>query len=394
MTIDFSTLAVAGGIVAAAAGSVLLSFWYGEARYQSAMWWGIACLGNCVGLAFWTAPGTIFGLPPLAFSPVIFNVSALLIWVAARIFNQGGPPPRLVLALLFLGGVLCLTSYAFDDELSHALAVATSSGFFTAAAAEFARGRGEVLTGRAMMICLLSLHSAAVLLIGTEISATQSNLDDLELSLSTLVHFEGLIFHVGTAVCLVMMLKERSEIKHRAAAMIDPLTGLANRRAFMESASRIIERGLRSGQPVSLVLFDLDKFKLINDTYGHAIGDQVLQVFADSLSRVLRPSDIAGRLGGEEFVAIFADCTVESAAAIAARIRTTFQSDGQFVNGHAVGATASAGVSAICFRKQGLYDLMEAADQALYRAKGLGRNRVMIHESDQHEQPSNVIRIA
>jgi len=394
MTIDFLTMAVAGGIVAAVSGCVLLAFWQANARADAALWWGLANLCNCMGLALWTVPGEIFGLPPLAFAPIVFNMAALLVWVAARVFNLGALPTPPALVGLLIGGLVCLMTYAIDGELSHSLSVATSSGFLIAAAAEFARGRNEVLSGRAMMISLLILHSAAVLLVGTEISTTQTSLSELRFNLSTLVHFEGLIFHVGAAICLVIMLKERSEIEHRANAMIDPLTGLANRRAFIETANRIIERGLRDGQPVSLVLFDLDKFKLINDTFGHATGDQVLQVFANVVSRVLRPSDVAGRIGGEEFVTIFAACDVESATAIATRIRIAFQSDGSFINGHAVNATASAGVSTISARKQGLYELMEAADQALYRAKTIGRNRVIIFEDDQPSRQSTVVRIA
>jgi diguanylate cyclase (GGDEF)-like protein len=144
----------------------------------------------------------------------------------------------------------------------------------------------------------------------------------------------------------------------------------------MDRAQRMLDRNLYEHAPFSLLAFDLDRFKRINDTFGHPTGDHVLRIFADVLSGVARPIDMAGRIGGEEFFLALPGCSHDAALAIAARIRGAFQSNTNFVNGQPVGATVSVGVATAPEHGAGLDDLIASADGALYRAKDLGRNRV------------------
>ena len=175
---------------------------------------------------------------------------------------------------------------------------------------------------------------------------------------------------------------KRSETALQHAAMVDQLTQIANRRRFDHFLDKEWQRALRSGQPLSLVVLDVDHFKLYNDTLGHAAGDLALQQVAAALqSRALRPTDLAARYGGEEFVLLFADTTLETAAALAESIRSLVESlqlphprssTGEWL-------TVSIGVASIVPTQ---FDRIEqffvAADRMMYAAKEAGRNRVAV----------------
>src|SRR5262249_17384918 len=120
------------------------------------------------------------------------------------------------------------------------------------------------------------------------------------------------------------------------------------------------------------------RFKSINDRFGHSIGDEVLQVFARTVTANLRSSDLVGRLGGEEFGAVIADACRDNAFAVGERIRQAFAAAAVEVGGHPVNATTSVGVSIIQDPAQDISELLHQADEALYRAKSLGRNRVVV----------------
>ena len=192
--------------------------------------------------------------------------------------------------------------------------------------------------------------------------------------LFALFAFETVIYVVGTAFVVVVMAKERVVLVHKTAAMTDLLTGLFNRRAFLEAANRLIEQRARKSQPVSLLVFDLDKFKSINDRFGHAVGDDALKVFAATASANVRSTDVIGRLGGEEFACIIPGNAAE-AGLVAERLRAAFQAAGVVISGQEIGATVSIGV-ATAIPPVEIDPLLARADAALYRAKHNGRNRV------------------
>jgi diguanylate cyclase (GGDEF)-like protein len=161
---------------------------------------------------------------------------------------------------------------------------------------------------------------------------------------------------------------------HKTAAVTDPMTGLFNRRGFDEGARRVLAARARQRRPVTALLFDLDHFKRINDRFGHAAGDQTLNLFASVISTGMRADDLIARLGGEEFAALIVG-SLEDGVAAAERIRVAFETAGRAVGGHYVGATVSVGV-ACGDPNEGVDVLLERADQALYDAKRAGRNRV------------------
>ena len=161
-----------------------------------------------------------------------------------------------------------------------------------------------------------------------------------------------------------------------ALATIDPLTGCLNRRAFVEEVDRQWSSARRYGHGLSCLMFDVDRFKSINDGHGHHFGDQVLQNLGRLLVTETRESDIVCRYGGEEFCILMPHLDVEEAAKSAERIRAKIEST-RLAN---LRATVSIGVSSLEGGAGKWLDLVEQADQALYAAKWTGRNRVVRHD--------------
>ncbi|MED4783322.1 sensor domain-containing diguanylate cyclase [Brevibacillus choshinensis] len=156
-------------------------------------------------------------------------------------------------------------------------------------------------------------------------------------------------------------------------AMTDPLTGLTNRRTL----EAIIHRWLKEKTPFSIVIMDIDKFKTINDTYGHQAGDEVLKHFAKIIVSSTRPDDVCCRFGGEEFIALLPHANSAVAYHVAERIRSTLEKSATPV-GETI--TVSQGISHYPSHSNSAEELIHLADQALYKAKESGRNRTMITE--------------
>ena len=167
-----------------------------------------------------------------------------------------------------------------------------------------------------------------------------------------------------------------------AQASLDPLTGLYNRR-HLGVLSEELAVALASGRPVSLMMFDIDRFKRINDTYGHAAGDRVLVDIAAELTGNARRSDVPCRYGGDEFLVLLIDMDTHAAGAAAERLRQVVSAMPIAYEGAEVGVTISAGVaSADLDRSSTLQELIEQADKALYAAKQGGRDRVVVFGRD------------
>ena len=175
-------------------------------------------------------------------------------------------------------------------------------------------------------------------------------------------------------------------------ALTDSLTGLFNRRYLNAHLSRIIGRIAETHKPVAAILFDVDFFKHTNDNYGHAVGDEVLKELANRVSRNLRNFDMIARIGGEEFVIIMPDASVEAAAMVAERLRQTI-AEKPFQITHPkkdrISITISLGVAATENADEQSDSLIKRADDCLYDAKKRGRNRVVAEGLD--ELPPDIL---
>lgn len=396
MTLDVYTLTFAGGIVAFASGLFLSLHWWQAREDRAALWWGAASCASGIGITMLALPAILPAYLSTIAAPLMLDVCAASMWAAARIFNRGSIELRpFIVAVAVWIAILAVMGAIGQERLAAASGLGISASLYATAAIEFWLGRAERLRGRWPMIAVLSLDATALVLAAVDIYTSEFFSVLPSLNRFGLIHIVGLIYSGGSAISLVTMLKDRSEIKQKAAALIDPLTGLANRRAFTDRAPRLLDGNSRDGVPISLLAFDLDRFKKVNDTFGHPTGDMVLQIFADILSRAARSTDVAARIGGEEFALVLPGCDDEAALAIARHIRSAFQNDARLVNGERVGATVSVGVATAPEHGRSLADIIASADSALYRAKSLGRNRVVLASGNSPDPGAAIItRIA
>ncbi|MBF0194675.1 MAG: GGDEF domain-containing protein [Magnetococcales bacterium] len=167
--------------------------------------------------------------------------------------------------------------------------------------------------------------------------------------------------------------------KAQEQTLTDGLTGLYNRMAFDEAISREVKHSISHDQPLSLIMFDLDYFKRINDKFGHQGGDEVLRVVAARAKELLRKSDFLARYGGEEFALLLPHTEIEAATKVANKLRSTISRKPVKHEENTIFVRASLGVCQYITGKQGK-DLIECSDQALYKAKENGRNCVFVGE--------------
>ena len=160
----------------------------------------------------------------------------------------------------------------------------------------------------------------------------------------------------------------------------DELTQLYNRRGLFELGQREVERSREMATSLSAILFDIDNFKLVNDRYGHAVGDQVLTVIAERCQRAVRSADTFGRYGGEEFIILLPETSLAVAAQVAERICRCVAEKPIDTQAGPIKVTVSAGVSCMSDTASELDILIDQADNAMYAAKQNGRNRVMIFQ--------------
>jgi len=176
--------------------------------------------------------------------------------------------------------------------------------------------------------------------------------------------------------------------KLQEIAYIDHLTGLYNRRFFFEHIKLIIENAKRYGNIFTLIVFDIDNFKHINDNYGHDVGDSVLKEFADILKSNVRSSDIVSRFGGEEFIVVLQNSDGESGLQVAERIRKIFEQKRFRVNDKYINTTVSGGISTYREGVEDIDTLIKEADIALYKAKRSGKNRIVVYRPGMESEDS------
>lgn len=188
----------------------------------------------------------------------------------------------------------------------------------------------------------------------------------------------GFAAAIASTFGFLLLHKERADAEARRLATIDPLTGAYNRTTFHEIAERELSRARRQGQPLSIVMFDIDHFRAINEKHGHRLGDEVLRKFADLVRTALRKEDMLVRYGGEEFLVMLPDVPGPGAVVVAGRIRRYVANEPIEVEGERFPVTVSLGVAArLDEGPESIDTLLDRADSALALAKERGRNRVV-----------------
>jgi diguanylate cyclase (GGDEF)-like protein len=384
IALDVTTLVFSGTCITALLGLFLLSAWAQE-RIRALAWWGTAYLLGGLSVAVWSIENMIS--PPLPFGTAnaLLFLACGMIWSAARIFH--GRP--VFWGAMTAGAVVWLAGCTMADFVQSMPArivlsslIVSTYTFLTAA--ELWRERRKSVLRRWPAIFVPMLHGAVFLMPIPLASLLPAEHGMVSLASGWIAVFalETMLYVVGTAFIVLVLAKERTLRLQRDAALTDELTGALNRRGFFAAAQQLVAQHAKNGESVSVLMFDLDHFKSINDRFGHPIGDETLKLFATITNSSMRSSDIFARFGGEEFVAML-PCSLADAAVAAERVRLAFQAAAGMVAGCPLAATVSVGaVSAE--RCPDVAALLTAADQALYRAKEKGRNRV---ESVERELP-------
>jgi len=374
MSLDTSTLYLVATMVAAMLGAMLLLFGKQE-NIPALKWWGAAYLLGAASVGLWTlASGSLGEMLSLALNAVGF-VACGMVWNASRVFHGRKPNlPGLVLgAVAWIAAVM--TVAPVNSALRMTIGASIVTVYAALTASELWSERRRSLQRRWPMILVPVMHGFVLM---------------LPILLGNLLHphdgkFAGsiwvtgfsvelVLYAVGTVFVIFILVSERAVTKHKTAASMDPLTSMFNRRGFAEACARVIDREANAGRPVTVLIFDIDHFKSINDRFGHAAGDEILKLFATVVINSLRLSDLSGRIGGEEFAALL-PCSLEEGVVAAERVREAFASSGIVVEDGPVDTTVSIGVAGGPAGTE-LEVLLAAADTALYQAKRSGRNRV------------------
>jgi diguanylate cyclase (GGDEF)-like protein len=380
MDLDVNTLFMVTMHVEIILGLLLFFAWAQNFSKTALAWWGGAHMLRAISIMLFGMHGTIPAWASIDLANAALFASFAVTWSGARVFDRRTAEPVWCMVGVVIWLLACrLPQFSASIELRALIGSMIVTTYTWLAAYEFWRSRDEALVSRWPAIFMLFAHGALFLLrtplvamINVSPASTFSQSAWLEV-----LSLEALMFTISIAFILLAMAKERTEYGHREAARTDALTGILNRRGFLEESGSS-NRWAMDLKPTAVMLIDLDNFKTINDRFGHAVGDRVLQIFAETAAFNIPAPGLIGRWGGDEFVAVLYDTGRDDAKAAAERMQLAFQRMAADINGRRVGATLSIGM---VFSAEGSLDLpalLVQADEALYLAKELGRNRIEV----------------
>jgi diguanylate cyclase (GGDEF)-like protein len=393
MKVDEPTLLLVSIFVTLIVASLLLLSWR-QSRMSALGWWGA---GNLLAAAAATVPLLSERLVSGAFADVASSTIFLaygLFWAGIRAFEGRST----TLGWAAVGAVTWLVAAYLpvfrDDPVARQVLSSMILGVYTAASAFALMGeRSEGLVSRNAAVFFLALHAVIFACrIPVALAHGLGSEADLRNHFFAAFALENLLFTVAMAFILLAMVKERLELAQRRQALTDPLTGLPNRRAFFERGGAMLQSGARGARDCAIVLFDLDGFKQVNDTRGHNAGDQALKSFSRVASAQIPADALFARIGGEEFALLASGMSGEEAVQVAERVRTASEACRIETDEGSFSVTVSGGVASRPPASTTLDRLLAEADQALYAAKRLGRNRneLALPGPDAASQPERV----
>src|SRR5260221_203216 len=388
-TLDLPTLSLVAVCIAGLLGLFLIIDWLQQRNVRALAWWGLAYLICASAMALGTLPTPLIKFPPQLPGALTF-VDCGMIWNGVRVF----PGRRVLPFATFIGAAVWLGLAQIPGVMEDgngailgALIVPIYTFFI---AIELWRERRRTRYSRAAAIVVPCLH-AGIFLVPLAMRAFLP--EGHNAAWLTVFTLETILYAVGTAFIVMLMVKDHHVHVYRTAACTDHLTSLLNRRAFIENAVTLCAQQAKRGEPVAMLMFDLDHFKSINDRFGHAVGDDALRLFGRVVRASTRVNDIIGRLRGEEFIAIVPG-GIESASKIAERVRAGFEAAGATIATHTVGATVSIGAAISYDPVTAIDALIARTDAALYHAKHDGRNRIHIAEEEMANERARLIAAA
>jgi diguanylate cyclase (GGDEF)-like protein len=385
--LDSFTLLVATSATLVFFGCGLLYFWNRDRRSTWLLWWAAPFIVGGISILGYLRPNWYTDFLTLGFGNAV-RVGALgLFWLGARVFEGRKPLVSVVLLVMAAWCGLCLIPAFVGSLPARIVTISIINGSFCCLAAwELWRGRAaEHLPSRLPAIAIFLSFATLMAIRAIGVNVMPFPMGALPLNPLWMGGFDLVVFAHASflGLLLLALTKERLELEQRNIAMIDPLTGLMNRRAFMTHVERNARRRSMGREATALLVLDLDDFKSVNDRYGHEAGDRVLIDFAGVAEANARPTDLLFRMGGEEFCFVLPDTDLKGALVVAERVRRAFASSAvETDGGERVLTTVSIGVAVAEFAGFDTEVLLAAADAALYEAKSRGRNRVIVADVD------------
>ena len=360
----------------AVAGCLLLLSWLQHRTVAALGVWGSGfLLSSMATTLIIVLRGTIPDFWSIIVGNALLAAAYGILWGGARKF-EGKNVSILALAGVGLWLAACSISPIYARPEARAAVMAAIGICYTLLAVlELSRGRGDGVWRWPIMLLLLA-HAASIP-IHIPVAGAWKHPDPADVHLLTFMVFEAAFVSICASYLFGSLVNDRIAVAYQRASLTDPLTGVTNRRGFFQMGERLLIRTRFANQPAALIMFDLDRFKTINDKFGHGTGDEVLVAFCRLATAQLRVNDLFGRIGGEEFASLLPNTTRQDALSLAERVRAAVESASLRVGDHAIRATVSVGVVPLTNDASAdLAGLLDAADHALYRAKEAGRNCV------------------
>jgi diguanylate cyclase (GGDEF)-like protein len=379
VTLDIPTLFVVTIFISAMAGVLMLVSWLQNRAVTALLWWGAAYLIGSAAATLLGARGTIADFWSINVAVALLLATAGMTWCGVRVFDGRHVAPWYALCASAVWLAACGIADVYQSLYARIVVASLLASIYAALAVwELWRSRHDGMLARWLAMGIVGFHGL-IYLARIPLTAMVELPPDGDLFQLHWLRFgmlEALFYAFGTAFILLTLTKERAEARHRHAATTDPLTGVPNRRGFIDQAEPLLAQCRAEGRPAAVLLFDLDHFKSINDTFGHPVGDGVLVAFCRAAQQRFGAQDVFARLGGEEFVCLLPGTEPQAAFAVAERIRTDFDAARRMAGAAHVHATVSVGIAGSVEAGGELTALLGAADKALYQAKAKGRNRV------------------
>lgn len=382
MQLDTRSLILACGIVSALLG--LVAFFYARQRPNAQalkVWAGCGIL-NAFGYLFVALRGTVPDFASFVLANALVTAALVVAYQSLRLFRGHAGFDGLGWALVLVVGAGVWANLAYAPNLGLRIAFISAVQAFLLARLVYelrVHAHPDCLPAYRFTELVFLVALVAMVLRGLAGAASQGPGGDFlapnwRHAVPFLV-FIGVIAAATLGAFWIDTLHRQRELVY--SARHDELTGLLNRHAFLDAAGRELSRVERTAGVFSLAIFDLDRFKRVNDEHGHPVGDEVLRAFARILEKNIRKHDIVGRYGGEEFALLMPDSDTEMALRVAERIRTDLASKEIEVGRVRVRITVSGGIATFGADGRSWDEIVSAADQALYRAKEAGRDRVL-----------------